>query len=59
MKEVFCAECGADNHRVIDTDRNNPNYVRRRRECLICGNRFTTYERIRPERGSRKKEKEP
>ena len=54
---MFCSECGGDTH-VIETNRSNPTYVRRRRECLACGARFTTYERIRPERGSKKKEKE-
>jgi transcriptional repressor NrdR len=38
-----------DNDRVIDTrtsdDRTN---IRRRRECLKCGRRYTTYERYEP-----------
>lgn len=42
MKCPFCAE---DQHRVIDT-RSVGEGIRRRRECLACGQRFTTYERI-------------
>lgn len=40
-----CPYCGHDNSRVIDT-REVPDGIRRRRECLSCQQRFTTYERI-------------
>ena len=40
-----CPFCGANNARVIDT-REVSDGIRRRRECLNCHQRFTTYERI-------------
>jgi len=42
-----CPFCGDDNDRVIDTrPSEGGEAVRRRRECLNCGRRFTTYERL-------------
>lgn len=42
-----CPRCGADNDKVIDTRTvENNAVIRRRRECLGCGNRFTTVERF-------------
>jgi transcriptional repressor NrdR len=40
-----CPYCGHDHSRVIDT-REVPDGIRRRRECLECRQRFTTYERL-------------
>ncbi len=40
-----CPYCGSIDSRVTDS-RNVQNGVRRRRECLECHRRFTTYERI-------------
>ena len=40
-----CPECGCDESKVIDS-RPTDNKVRRRRECIKCGMRFTTYEII-------------
>ncbi len=40
-----CPECGCEESRVIDS-RPTENKVRRRRECIGCGFRFTTYEII-------------
>lgn len=41
-----CPFCRNDDSRVIDS-RNSPDFsIRRRRECLQCERRFTTYERI-------------
>jgi len=40
-----CPYCGHQDSRVIDT-REVPDGIRRRRECLNCHQRFTTYERI-------------
>ncbi len=40
-----CIACGADDSRVLDSrpvEENNS--IRRRRECTVCGKRFTTYE---------------
>lgn len=42
-----CPFCGEQDSRVIDS-RNVNNGVRRRRQCLNCESRFTTYERIQP-----------
>ena len=42
-----CPYCGFNESKVIDSrpaDENNS--IRRRRECLSCGNRFTTYETV-------------
>ena len=44
MKCPFCAQT---NDRVVDSrETQNGLTVRRRRECLSCGRRFTSYERI-------------
>jgi len=39
-----CPYCGFQDSRVIDS-RESDEGVRRRRECVSCGERFTTYER--------------
>jgi len=42
-----CPFCGQTNDRVVDSrETQNGLTVRRRRECLSCGRRFTSYERI-------------
>lgn len=42
-----CPFCKADNDKVIDSRSSTDAFViRRRRECLECARRFTTYERI-------------
>jgi len=42
-----CPYCFEDADRVIDTRPiEGGNIVRRRRECVKCGKRFTTYERV-------------
>ena len=44
MKCPFCAEI---DNKVIDSRLSKDgNVIRRRRECIICGRRFTTYEHI-------------
>ena len=40
-----CPHCGQREHRVIDTRETN-DAIRRRRQCEICGQRFTTYEHV-------------
>ncbi len=42
-----CPYCGGQELRVIDSRSVNEE-VRRRRKCLACSARFTTYERIQP-----------
>lgn len=42
-----CLFCGEDEDKVIDTRIiNDGTSIRRRRECLSCGKRFTTFETI-------------
>ncbi len=42
-----CPFCGAERDRVVDSrESRNGLTVRRRRECLDCSRRYTTYERI-------------
>lgn len=40
-----CPECGYEDSKVIDS-RPGENKIRRRRECLSCKCRFTTYEMV-------------
>ena len=40
-----CPHCGYIDSKVLDS-RDVDDGVRRRRQCINCGNRFTTYERI-------------
>lgn len=42
-----CPHCGSDDDKVVDSRTlANGEAIRRRRECLSCGFRFTSYERI-------------
>ena len=42
-----CPGCGVDDDRVVDSRAaEDAAAIRRRRECLGCGCRFTTYERV-------------
>jgi len=42
-----CPFCGHDEDRVIDSRPSEEGTaIRRRRECISCGNRFTTYEKV-------------
>lgn len=44
---LHCPFCGHPDSKVIDSRASDEmNAIRRRRECLICQKRFTTYERI-------------
>lgn len=44
---MICPFCRLDNDRVIDSRNSQEGLaIRRRRECLECGRRFTTYERV-------------
>ena len=40
-----CPYCNTGDSKVVDTNHDSRGGVRRRRECLICQARFTTYER--------------
>lgn len=42
-----CSACGNLESKVVDSrPSDDGTSIRRRRECLKCGNRFTTYERL-------------
>lgn len=42
-----CPFCGKDEDKVIDSrSAEQGKVIRRRRECLVCSRRFTTYERV-------------
>lgn len=44
-----CVYCHYSDSKVIDSrDLRDGESIRRRRECLRCGHRFTTYERVEP-----------
>ena len=43
--QLICPSCRKSETRVVDS-RDDENVVRRRRECLDCKHRFTTYERM-------------
>lgn len=41
-----CPRCGCEESKVVDSrPSENHDAIRRRRECVRCGKRFTTYER--------------
>ena len=43
---VRCPSCAEDDDKVVDSRANDDgSAIRRRRECLACGHRFTTFER--------------
>ena len=42
-----CPFCGEENTKVIDSrTAEENNSIRRRRQCEVCGKRFTTYEKV-------------
>lgn len=42
-----CPKCGKDDDKVLDSRAAREGAaIRRRRECVLCGHRFTTYEEI-------------
>ena len=45
-----CLKCGCQDDKVIDSRASREGAtIRRRRECIACGHRFTTYEEIERE----------
>ncbi len=40
-----CPYCQNEHSRVVDTSHDSRGGIRRRRECLDCGQRYSTYER--------------
>ena len=44
---MHCLKCGFEESKVVDSRSiEEGNSIRRRRECLNCKNRFTTYEKV-------------
>jgi transcriptional repressor NrdR len=44
---VRCPYCQASDDKVVDSrPADDGSAIRRRRECVVCGRRFTTYERL-------------
>jgi transcriptional repressor NrdR len=44
---VRCPSCRSNDDKVVDSRlAEESGAIRRRRECLVCGRRFTTYERV-------------
>ncbi len=43
---MLCPYCNYPESKVLETRETNEKETRRRRECLKCGKRFTSYERI-------------
>lgn len=41
-----CPFCGAEDTKVIDSRPVDDGSIRRRRQCIVCNKRFTTYERL-------------
>jgi len=41
-----CPYCMGEESKVVDSRPSNDKSIRRRRECLSCGKRYTTYETI-------------
>ena len=42
-----CIYCGNEESKVLDSrNSDETNAIRRRRECIKCNSRFTTYEKI-------------
>lgn len=53
---MLCPACGASDTSVIDSrPAESGSAIRRRRECDVCGHRFTTYERLEPQLVVRKR----
>jgi transcriptional repressor NrdR len=45
---MLCPQCGSNQQRVIDGNRpsKTPEVTKRRRECISCGFRYNTIERV-------------
>ena len=47
MKRMKCQFCNSEDSRVVDSrPTEDGTSIRRRRECISCGRRFTTYEKV-------------
>ena len=43
---MYCPKCKAKTKVIDSRAMNNQNGIRRRRKCLVCGHKFTTYEEL-------------
>ncbi len=44
---MICPECGKLEDKVVETrESKDGKYIRRRRECINCKKRYTTYEKL-------------
>ena len=49
MRSMRCPYCSEHSDKVVDSrTAADGDAIRRRRECLVCGRRYTTYERLEP-----------
>lgn len=46
MKSMKCPYCGSEEFKTLETRDSSENTTRRRKECVKCGKRFTTYEYV-------------
>ena len=47
VDKMKCIYCGCEDSKVLDSrSTEETNSIRRRRECLKCGRRYTTYETV-------------
>ncbi|MCW4006161.1 MAG: transcriptional regulator NrdR [Candidatus Bathyarchaeota archaeon] len=46
VKAMKCPYCGSDETKTLETRDSLENTIRRRKKCVACGKRFTTYEYI-------------
>lgn len=44
MSKYICSKCGCEKFKIVDSRNKTGEYVKRRRECTNCLNRFNTYE---------------
>ncbi len=44
MQRMKCPYCGSEEFKTLETRDSLENTTRRRKECIKCGKRFTTYE---------------
>ncbi len=46
VKPMRCPYCNSEDSKTLETRDSPENTTRRRRECISCGRRFTTYEYV-------------
>ncbi len=45
-EKMKCPYCGSEEFKTLETRDSQENTTRRRKECISCGKRFTTYEYV-------------